>query len=210
MNATLERKKIESDLFALPPDNFATACKEKLGYSVLVNVEKGEHNKFRMTEILNELDIKPFTNESVAKYKAQQISNKEPKWLQRLVALELIAFIALGIYIGWPHGLWMILAAFIGFMITMAITDAIWEWSGWGWISLAVKDETSRIPEFALQTAMDVRDRLAAESIPALIGVETLIRQQVRADPFLFVEVDGQRWYLEVWNEPSFKAKREL
>lgn len=68
---------------------------------------------------------------------------------------------------------------------------------------------TQPVPEFALQTACDLKEKL-----PHLeFFVEELVRKTERTrkpmDPFLVVrDSSGTNYYLEVWNEPGYKHER--
>ena len=62
------------------------------------------------------------------------------------------------------------------------------------------------VPEFALQTAVDLKERCPKASF----YIEELGIKLRRLDPFLVVEYAGLRYYVEVWNEPNFEQKREV
>lgn len=88
------------------------------------------------------------------------------------------------------------------------------------------------IPEFVHQTACDlgeacrdldlrfyvdelrlVRDRQLYDRYGSMDAATLQQRREEQVtrkllDPFLFVEFQGQRFYLEVWNEPGFRQKR--
>jgi len=73
----------------------------------------------------------------------------------------------------------------------------------------------TRIPEFVLQTAVDVTKMMSNDGIKYKLEIEMLIeKEKVAPDPFLVLVVDGPeryiRFYLEVWNEPGFKQRREV
>jgi len=62
--------------------------------------------------------------------------------------------------------------------------------------------ENPAIPEFALSLATQVKEELPE----ANVYVEHLVHQP---DPFLVVAMDGEEFYLEVWEEPGFEATME-
>lgn len=62
---------------------------------------------------------------------------------------------------------------------------------GWAW---------REIPEFALQTAVDIKTHCPGVH---LYVEEAFIEERV-VDPFLVAIDHGEKFYLEVWNEPGF------
>ena len=73
-----------------------------------------------------------------------------------------------------------------------------------GWILIPVNRYKKRIPEFVLQTAIDVKSQFRC--------VELFVEElQNNPDPFLVLRLpNGKFLYLEVWNEPGFKKIREI
>ncbi len=78
----------------------------------------------------------------------------------------------------------------------------------WGWNSLTFdgcEKQKIEIPEFAIDTAIRVKERIPAAqvSVDALMSTERLL-----GDPFLVVQHGESRYYLEVWNESKFEGRR--
>ena len=75
------------------------------------------------------------------------------------------------------------------------------------WELLNFEYYTGVIPEFALQTVNDLRERFPA----ICFGIDELSYKNVSIDPFLVVmNAGGGHAYIEVWNEPGFIKKRIL
>lgn len=72
------------------------------------------------------------------------------------------------------------------------------------WVHQPLKGYTDQVPEFALQTAVDLRPALGA-------GFEFGVCELTHVpDPFLTMKSSstGRIYYLEVWNEPNYKQER--
>lgn len=207
---TLVREKIvESDFDQETYDKFATNCSNFLGYTLLKELEESERGDRKIAKVLKELNIEPLSNESVEHYKKNEINKKEPRWLGWLALAELVGGVILGIYMGLV-GLLMIAVVPVLIMTTVAVADLIYGFNGWGWNAVPLRDTRQRIPEFALQTALDVKKKLEEHNVQATFYVDFLEKNRVKYDPFLFLYANGRRWYLEYWNEPNFKAKKEV
>ena len=84
---------------------------------------------------------------------------------------------------------------------------ARYRFTEWDWSSFGLGEASYRnipIPEFALATAVRVK-----ESLPtAKLSIEILMANERQlADPFLVMELAGQKFYLEVWNESKFEGR---
>jgi hypothetical protein len=69
------------------------------------------------------------------------------------------------------------------------------------WEVVCIKGYHLPIPEFALQTAIDVKTACPEVAL----FIEEL---RTTKDPFLVAKLGGETYYLEVWNEPGFKQER--
>jgi hypothetical protein len=70
------------------------------------------------------------------------------------------------------------------------------------WKNVPLVGYKSYVPEFALRKAIQI-----AEAAPeAVFKVEELVVQRHRVDPFLTVEMKGEKYWIEVWNEDEFET----
>lgn len=78
------------------------------------------------------------------------------------------------------------------------------------WNSYTLAYHGREVPQFALQTALLVKQALP----DAGFEIDELVIQKrnrmPQYDPFLVVTLYGVRAYLEVWDEPNFKGEREV
>jgi len=72
------------------------------------------------------------------------------------------------------------------------------------WVAVSIKKFKKPVPEFALQTALDIKERCPE--------IEFEIEELTPTPcPFLVAVLpDGSRYHLEVWNEPDFKKPRTV
>jgi hypothetical protein len=78
------------------------------------------------------------------------------------------------------------------------------------WFASGLENYKGEVPAYALRTALDVKRELG--DVKHYFGVLYLAqaRDETDGDPFLYVEVDGRREFLEVWNEPGFFTERTV
>ena len=128
--------------------------------------------------------------------------------LAALMAVSLITILAHDSYFNWPIALCissLTCIAITGQCVFRKInsTNRIWRRSELGYYHKPV-------PDFALQTAKDIKEKCP----DAKFFIEELeITNVPFADPFLIVKPDSyskEEFYIEVWNEPKFKQKREV
>lgn len=80
----------------------------------------------------------------------------------------------------------------------------------WGWKSLTLPEcekQKIEIPEFAIDTAIKVKERIPAAQLSVEILMST---ERLLGDPFLVVEHGGLKYYLEVWDESKFEKRRTV
>lgn len=80
---------------------------------------------------------------------------------------------------------------------------------GFSWEDCPIEEYTRPIPEFALQTAMDLKKLLPG----ATFQIDELVEDKNVGDPFLVMTYPGDDgdeylYYMEVWNEPGFSGER--
>ncbi|HSX24464.1 MAG TPA: hypothetical protein VLG69_00670 [Candidatus Andersenbacteria bacterium] len=74
------------------------------------------------------------------------------------------------------------------------------------WKLIPIQDYRGIVPEFVLQTAIDLKTRCPV----AAFYIDELVESRRKLDPFLVVRCVGLQKHIEVWNEPEFKQKRVL
>lgn len=202
MTAVLERRPLTK---LEPPDDdleFAKECAEVLGYNTLLRDHQRATVTTRLRGVLVELDIRPFTKESVEAYKNSQLMAKNGNATDAPQSRA------------WPMSL-------RGILGNPDFTEG--ETRYWQWVRRPLKPQrienagmlghgftfpsyTRPIPEFALQSALDIKKRCP----DAEFVVESFEQQAQVADPFLIVHAGGEEFYIEVWAEHSYKQQREV
>lgn len=168
---------------------------------------------------LKKLDVLPFTKESVAAYQAARERAATPKLAEAFAGIEAFAILmtvlscigmAIGV-LGTNESAAFFFAIVFFPLVAFSIVSAFFR-NRFGierrWVNRSIREYNLPIPAFALQTAVDVK-----RAHPELrIGFAIISLEQNRAvlDPFLAMELDGNFYYLEVWDEPDFNAKREV
>jgi hypothetical protein len=190
-----------------------------------------------LRQALTKLDDPPFTPESVTKYKKRMEWRALPwrertkEWFLQLAAVACILFVIDGVLalIAWGTELavagtlgWICLGLF-GSVVVFLLSALFacerytvyreWVFISYRaeWQAIPISKYTEPIPEFALQTAVDLQKQF--DDIQFEVEELVLKRNDLPFpslfDPFLVAKLpDGSRYYLEVWNEPDFKGKR--
>jgi len=165
-----------------------------------------------LLKVLQELDVMPFSNRSVTRYKNLMILKQHIKCI---VAITVPTALALTVLIyGCVAGSTLIALSFI-VPIVVAIVAGVSSYgrrTSFEWRTVMLCNYMSPVPDFALQTVVDVTEKLAAEKgARPTWHIDYLDRVvSPHPDPFLVVGYDGFLYYLEVWNEPKFKQKRTV
>jgi hypothetical protein len=149
------------------------------------------------------LGIRPFTTASVKEHKAARALPGDHKWKGGVLVFLGLLIAAAGFYsetmeVGTTVSHWLLFflaTALIGVGILVAIVRMSWKMT-------PLRDYRQPVPEFALQTAID----LAKKCPTAQFFID-----EIETDPFLVVKTRSGRtvYYLESWNEPGFKKERE-
>lgn len=201
--------------------------------------DRKQDSSNEIRDALGELDDPPFTNASVYRYKKAQATAAIP-WREKLVVCALWCAAALamtacatGLMTAafWVIGPTTLFASKVAGVITLftfavvcislltAFLATRWEFSQgeWDyktteatWSTYSLAGYEHPVPEFAMQTAVDLKDRFpATEFHIEQLTVTEKHHPLALSDPFLVVELpDKSLHYLEVWNEPEFDAKR--
>lgn len=196
---------------------FADRARMLLGYKMLLQ----HQGDLKLLKTLRELNIDPFTAESVKAYQEDAIeaARRDPKWkwiiqnvCMAICGISAIVVVASIVWLGITlcffsnaslPGL-VLCASFLVVMVS-GVTAAMLE-RGFEWQFIRIENYNSPIPEFALQTAMDVKEHCS----DVTIYVQELQESKDKIDPFLvLVSPDNKHYYVEVWNEPKFKSYRQ-
>ncbi|PQO35672.1 hypothetical protein C5Y96_08415 [Blastopirellula marina] len=173
-----------------------------------------------LQKTLADLDVRPFTAESVEKYKR---SCEVPPSLLAMTLVNYAAGIGLvaaivclpilvvsAVTLNSSLSFYLALAILVGggfLVVSAAIGDRYVIDRTWMMYDLA--HYTEPVPEFALQTALDIKKRHPEVSF----YICSLEENRMVLDPFLVMRVPDGGWhrdyYLEVWNEPKFAGTRE-
>jgi hypothetical protein len=183
-----------------------------LGRHLDINKDKNLFEAF-----LIEKDIRPFTQDSVDKYKAFVIKSLNPNWYVRWCseipdrasffgsvgcAIALAAII-MSLCFNWYAVPVCFLSAIVFSMSAFTLYQGIRSHNidYYQWHRQPLHDYTGIVPDFALQTALDIKRKFK--------GVRFYVEFVGHSipDPFL-VCYNNKNYYLEVWNEPKFKQER--
>lgn len=108
-----------------------------------------------------------------------------------------------GLLSSGEYFLYIVLFLIVTFALSQLPTKIIIRTAEWKLVPIECYE--AAIPEFVLQTALDIKERCPE----AKFFVDELRYKTMFPDPFLVVQSeDGSQFYLEVWNEPGFVQKR--
>lgn len=222
MSATiLEREpftcNVTADRNELLADDLADEAFQVLGYAT----KQAKARRLQsLQKTLEELDIRPFTQESVEKYK------KSTEVPPNRLAATLVNFSAGIGLVAAIVCLPILVVSAVTFNASLSFYLALIVLIGGGcliasaaigdhfvvermWMTYDLAHYTEPVPEFALQTAIDIKKRHPEVNF----YVCSLEENRMVLDPFLVMRVPDGTWYkdyyLEVWNEPKFTGERE-
>lgn len=238
MAVALARKSLsfESDqreleqLYAF--DQLAQTAAGTLGYKELLTqlpkLRKTIEKRVSLRKAMAELSIEPFNVKAVERYQSKAARRATPLSTK---AIEWAMATAVLLFLGTGVTFIISLVACIVCVFAEALTVPTWlatiTWTSLGvttvatyigiqatgereltyaeWIPIPISEYTRLIPEFALQTAVDLK----AKCPEAEFFIEELQLKGRTLDPCLVVhDTEGNKHYLEVWNEPGFIQKR--
>lgn len=211
MTGLLERVDLKCD----GPDEFAEKCRKELGYSAIAKSFVDN----RVLECFRQLGIRPFDNKTVEAYKAKkQKQANDQEWLPWYRICQWISIgiclIATGLVIG-SGSPWFFLIAVLAVVPASVYHDGKAEFRDeWTWDNTNLKNYNKAIPKYALEVALQVQEHFQDDKDHYVLCVDELVYEQRKKtlDPFLFLRVypSDARYYLEVWDEPDFGAKRTV
>lgn len=183
-----------------------------LGYAKLKQTVAAKNGIRDLSRVLRELDIQPFSRESVERYKAEAPDDADltdvPGFFKRhrklariflcLIPLWTILS-AIGIAAGWFISWKLGLASLVGIIVILAkgceFDDRLAAlFPKWERAPLAQYQE--EVPLYVLQKALGIKKRVP--------DAEFYIEQRAK-DPFLIVKCGGEEHYIELWREPMFE-----
>lgn len=79
------------------------------------------------------------------------------------------------------------------------------------WASVPIKDYVQEIPEFALSTAIQLKEKLPnADFYVVELRQESILMRKPTPDPFLVMSCGSKLYYLHVWDEPMFEYRKKI
>ena len=225
MNTTmLEREPVAVGVLAemteFPTGGLEMAARELLGYDCLAKEVHRAREHVSVLQTLAELEIRPFTAQSVKAYK-EACEHKVSRplvlladvavglgGLGTLVSLPVLAIAGLGGFVNVTfYAAVVFVVGFISLLVGTHFEARYLRQRKWEFHELASYSEP--VPEFALQTAVDIKERHPEVKF----SICTLKEERLVIDPFLVMRVEDNDkthfYYLEVWNEPEFAGERE-
>ncbi len=220
---TLKRETLEVLPDELPKNiNILNFAEKELGYmGVKVKTQRAEAP---LAKALHTMGCRPFTEQSIQKYKEKL--NKKVEWDNSFawinwffgvrVVLFCILFAKIWSLASNPSGGREFAIVFSSlFYITFEI---IWNCIKMSkrtkkqgtWHSWHLNGYIREIPEFVLETAVEVKQRCpkVVFYIEEFFVIDKIEKKLV--DPFLIAELGNEKYYLEVWDEPTFKGQRKV
>lgn len=213
-------------------EQLAMTAADTLGYkeslTQLPKLLEDAEKRVSLKKAMTELGIETFSAKAVERYQSKSARRATPliskaiAWVLTIAVLlfcgagvtfiiSLVACIVCGMaedltvptwlaVITWTS-LGVAVANFVGIGVTDGKKLTYAEWA-----PIPIGEYTRPIPEFALQTAVDLK----AKCPEAKFFIEELQLKERTLDPFLVVhDSQGNKHYLEVWNEPGFIQKRQ-
>lgn len=209
---TLKRQAVDLEgLNSGPEKTWREHVESELGY----RVPRQPESERALRKAMVDLGIRPFRPSTVEWYKRRKIGLfPAPFLFVAAVFLCVFGVIVFGIVIAGMKedgisGWWLLLpSATLALGIWAGITDLQQGSYSRLWASDSLPEYRQPVPEFVLQSALDIKARCPQ----AEFFVEQLLVESRPRDPFLVVYVPESvtRYYIEVWNEPSFKQRRVL
>lgn len=210
---------------------------ERFGYSVPKSEKDSENLHKRARLVLAKAGVEPFKNETVEDYKDTMLEsatdNRPGKYANIAgfvsFAFSMVLFISIAISTsGATTG--GIIAISILSVIPSGMFCAIcvacvetyfrkkYDFKQYDWYIDSISKYKDRIPEFAMQTCCDVQDVVDKEGDLKVKWYINSFKEKKDLevfDPFLYCifktkNAESQRFYLEVWDEPGFKNKKEV
>jgi len=194
---TLEKKPLET---IIQDDEatlkFAEKTEKLLEYTVIKDIYNYEKENNKIIKIMREMDVAPFTIESVQKHQRYACTNKAASILLLCAAISLTTLGFFMIESGTNYlkngTLTNTFYVLIALLCTILCLCAYCLTPAKRWQECQIKNYKKPIPDFVLQLAMNLK-----EKIPA---TEFTIEELRGFQPMLVAKCGGNRYYLEAWN----------
>lgn len=207
----LERTPVIDTLEALDAD-LARKASKILGYHPMANHDNGIAQGTRLQAALRTLNIQPFSQASVRRYKAS-VTRTLLWWSHVVVTLGLAGLIGTAASrASMIEGTIICTVLTVGCLVWLF---ALLKAGGFGqWVIENLGETRQTVPSFALDTALRVHELVpnATFHIDAYYSTHELMKQRHArrvADPFLVVSHGSYTAYIEVWDEPGFEQLRK-
>lgn len=192
---------------------FAEAA-HSLGYTPLRRAVRRQQDNAQLRSQLRLAGVVPFTTESVEKHKRAVIGNiYKAKCRMLAVVSGIVAAIFLSLsLVGWASEAFtrettlpgVLVLSTMGWLVCVTLVAAVVfdVKESYQWELYPLQSFTDQVPEFAIQTALDIRSHCPYAEFFVC---------KLEQDPFLCVKIGhSDLCYIEVWNEPGFKQRREV
>ncbi|MEK7537064.1 MAG: hypothetical protein AAB584_01280 [Patescibacteria group bacterium] len=198
--------------------NHATTVMPTL-YSEALRLQAVSSLERRASGVLKELDIEPFTPESVNAYVEAKLAEKLPEnqklrrktrtvstlgWLcGAMLVVSILTILANDS--GGFFTVTVAVAGFIGGLVAMATTTGIGKWK---WRRVEIERYNAKIPEYVLRKAIQVKQALPEGKLWIYaLSPHSIENPLFRGDPFLELQAGKKRFFLEVWDEREFEEQ---
>jgi hypothetical protein len=217
--SVLTREEITNDSYndVMKEDILFAEAAYQLGYTPLQQSMQRRQANAILRAKLQLVGVSPFTVESVQRYKKIAIANtRKPKLRVFVGTAIIIAMIAATIglvdCLSRPDTsdtitFGALFATAVGWLLSTIIAGAvIFNGRKAQWMTHSLHNFKEQVPEFAIQTAIDIR-----EHCPDAEFYVDKLEFTRPLDLFLCVKTrHSDMFYVEVWNEPGFKQQREI
>lgn len=186
---------------------------EILGYDTFQ--KEKENREFK--RVLDELELHPFTPESVKQYKQQVLkeANTRILWLYLLLriifSISLVSCIfclgpaILGWFISWKVGLFSVVSFIVSFVIFGSLDGFVTKGPG-SWRIIPLNGYTEPVPRFVLSPAIEIKKQVPKTEF----FVHEFIQQEKVLCPFLVVRCNDEEHFIAVWDEADFEASQKV
>lgn len=208
--ATLTRIAELPDSLTPLDTQLAQDARNLFGYQPGIAAVQRTTQQKRLIQELLDLGIRPFSEASVARYKAAQLRNQ---WLKMFGSMALSVGVGVGgaFMIGYRHPSLLAGALFATGVVGVFVAMFYYQPLNWKWKRIGIRHYDLPIPAHVLATAVQIHTALASKlSIALSVDVFRVDETVYDPDPFLVVTNElGAVAYVEVWDEPSFTAVRK-
>jgi hypothetical protein len=217
---TLVREKLHV-VEIVDSDSFFEKCRDDLGYRAAIRQVEESKARAIVAKVFDSLAFAPLKNDAVEAYKnkmAWGFLDYAGIAVVAAVALSVVTAIILGILanfglatkesavavlLGGIFG--PILMGFAG-LVVLADTVGLKRWR-----DVLLKEYRDTVPRFALHTAMEIKEALAEYDIkPTFYVSELRSGSDALDDPFLYMKIGDDIYYLEAWEESGFDVQRKI